>query len=49
MKRFGILPAEFSDHDSMDVYAVERRYWESLWPRPTAAGPETIGNKLPAF
>jgi hypothetical protein len=32
MKRFGILPAEFSERDSLDVYAVERRYWESLWP-----------------
>ena len=37
MKRFGILPAEFSDHDSVDVYAVERRYWESLWPKPDGA------------
>jgi hypothetical protein len=37
MKRFGILPAEFSDRDSLDVYAVEKRYWESLWPKPDGA------------
>jgi hypothetical protein len=38
MKRFGILPATFSERDPVDVYDVERRYWESLWPRPVASG-----------
>jgi hypothetical protein len=36
MKRYGILPADFRDSDPLDTYAVERRYWESLWPKPPA-------------
>ena len=31
LKRFGILGSDFSPRDRIDVYAVERRYWESLW------------------
>ncbi len=41
MKRYGVLPAD-RDPDSgerMDVYAVERCYWESLWYRPVPSGP----------
>ena len=34
MKRFGVLSTAFSNGDPLDVYAVERRYWASLWPRP---------------
>jgi len=33
MKRYGILPESFLNTDSVDVYATERRYWESLWPK----------------
>ncbi|MBI5385577.1 MAG: discoidin domain-containing protein [Verrucomicrobia bacterium] len=33
MKRYGVLPAESSDRDPLDVYAVEKRYWQSLWPK----------------
>jgi hypothetical protein len=36
MKRFGLLPAEHNPRDPVDYYAVERRYWESLWYRPQA-------------
>jgi hypothetical protein len=33
MKRYGILPASVSEKDPLDVYATERKYWESLWPK----------------
>jgi hypothetical protein len=35
MKRFGILPATIAPSDPMDVYAMERKYWESLWFQPS--------------
>jgi len=35
MKRYGMLPADLPAAAALDVYAVERRYWESLWYRPT--------------
>jgi hypothetical protein len=34
MKRYGILPAAFDNTAPIDCYAVERKYWESLWYRP---------------
>ena len=34
MKRYGILPADFTPGRSTDVYAVEQLYWKSLWHRP---------------
>ena len=34
MKRFGLLPETHAPRDPVDYYAVERRYWESLWYRP---------------
>ena len=35
MVRFGILePRDLAAAGPLDVYAVERRYWESLWYRP---------------
>lgn len=34
MKRYGILPETADASRPIDVYAVERRYWESLWYRP---------------
>ena len=34
MKRFGILPQEFDGDSSVDTYALDRAYWESLWWRP---------------
>lgn len=36
MKRFGILAPSVSPTDPIDVYATERRYWESLWFAPPA-------------
>jgi hypothetical protein len=40
MKRYGILPADLPSGAPIDVYAAERKYWESLWYRP---GPTTAG------
>jgi hypothetical protein len=37
MKRYGILPAGTRLEDPIDIYATERRYWESLWYRPSAS------------
>jgi hypothetical protein len=34
MKRYGILTADTSRPTGADVYATERRYWESLWYEP---------------
>ncbi len=34
MQRYGILPATLSATDPIDVYATERKYWESLWCKP---------------
>jgi len=34
MKRYGILPADWSPSRPVDVYATERLYWKSLWPQP---------------
>jgi len=32
MKRFGILPDEFdSDADAINVYEIDRAYWQSFW------------------
>jgi hypothetical protein len=32
MKRFGILPDSFdAAKDPFDPYAIDRKYWESLW------------------
>jgi len=36
MKRYGILSANLDATAPMDVYATERRYWESLWYQPPA-------------
>jgi cytochrome c553 len=34
LKRYGILSPELPPDSSVDVYATERRYWESLWYQP---------------
>ncbi len=35
MKRYGVLAADVDANAPLDYYAVERRYWESLWYQPT--------------
>lgn len=34
MQRYGVLPAGVKPRDVTDVYAVEAKYWESLWHQP---------------
>jgi hypothetical protein len=34
MRRYGILAADTPPQDRIDVYATERKYWQSLWYRP---------------
>jgi hypothetical protein len=33
MKHYGILDAAWHEGDPMDVYELDRKYWESLWWR----------------
>ena len=35
MQRYGVLPDGAKPGDVTDVYAVEAKYWESLWLVPT--------------
>lgn len=37
MKRYGMLPERFTPGEPIDVYAVEQKYWESLWQQPGTA------------
>jgi hypothetical protein len=40
MKHYGILmPSASEDNQPIDCYALDRRYWESLWYRLTVAQP----------
>ena len=34
MKRYGILASDTKPEQGLDVYATERKYWESLWYQP---------------
>ncbi len=34
MKRYGILPEDHPEDEVIDVYATDRRYWQSLWYKP---------------
>jgi hypothetical protein len=36
MEHYGILPTNVSNDTPLDPYALDRRYWESLWYRPPA-------------
>jgi cytochrome c553 len=40
MQRYDVLPAALKPADITDVYAVERKYWESLWHQPNAPAPQ---------
>lgn len=37
MRRYGILPADFPEGGTVDPYATDRAYWESLWWVPSGA------------
>ncbi|MHC4177292.1 MAG: HzsA-related protein, partial [Planctomycetota bacterium] len=36
MKRYGVLPADHPDDALLDVYQLDRKYWQSLWYRAMA-------------
>ena len=36
MRRYGLLPADHPDLAEVDVYKLDRKYWQSLWHRGTA-------------
>jgi len=36
MRHYGVLPANFPDDSPFNPYAMDRRYWRSLWYRPPA-------------
>jgi len=38
MKFYGILPEDVTEDDPIDVYAADRRYWESFWYKPRRNG-----------
>ncbi|MHC4228389.1 MAG: HzsA-related protein [Planctomycetota bacterium] len=35
MKNYGILPDDLPDGAAIDVYATDRKYWQSLWYKPS--------------
>jgi len=39
MKRYGVIPASADPAVPLDVYALEQRYWESLWHQPLRPPP----------
>jgi len=47
MKKYGLLPASFDlAKDPVDVYELDRRYWQSLWYYPPGAKrPKPYGNR----
>jgi hypothetical protein len=46
MKRYGILSEAFDvDRDKVDVFKLDRRYWESFWYYPKGGGPKLYPNK----
>jgi len=34
MRRYGVLASTVQPNDRIDVYATERKYWQSLWYQP---------------
>jgi hypothetical protein len=35
MQRYGVMPAGYEFGDPVDVYEIDRKYWESHWWKPT--------------
>jgi hypothetical protein len=42
LKRYGVLAASANPSETMDVYALEQKYWESLWYRPTQSASQAM-------
>ena len=46
MKRYGILPESLDlARDDVDVFQVDRRYWQSTWHYPDGNGPKLYTNE----
>ena len=46
MKRYGILPETFNNEtDTVDVFTLERKYFESSWHYPDGGGPKLYENR----
>jgi hypothetical protein len=43
MQRFGFLPKDLKPEDPIDVYAVDRAYWNSFYYQPQMARHEDVG------
>jgi len=43
MQRFGILPKDLKPTDPIDVYSVDRAYWNSFHYQPQAGEPSDLG------
>ena len=43
MKLYGILPADHPDDAEVDFYALDRKYWESLWYRAISLHGKSAG------
>jgi cytochrome c553 len=44
MKRYGVLPTAPGVSGPLDVYAVEQRYWRSLWHQPPPTPPKATAS-----
>ena len=42
MKSYGVLRERRGAGDPIDVYETDRRYWESLWHKPTLDTPQSV-------
>jgi hypothetical protein len=45
MERYGILPNDLAEGALIDVYALDRAYWRSLWWRPTISAGTRASDK----
>ena len=45
MQRYGILPGDLPAGTPLDVYAIEKKYWSSLWHRPGGKSSPLLGQK----
>jgi hypothetical protein len=47
MKRYGVLTPDCDPATPLDVYAVEERYWQSLWHQPAPLAPASAARIAP--
>jgi hypothetical protein len=46
MKHYGILDAAWREGDPIDVYELDRKYWESFWWRSAGLRDDTTPGPL---